>query len=399
MDEREAWEGYYRDYSRQLFRYVRGRVGNHHDAEDIVADSFVRAAKHLDRLEGDPAYLYRTARNLVINRLSRAHPETPSSDAPEPAVLQTYPPLEEDPERTALLAQDRTEVRSALEQLTADQREALELRYFGELDSAAIGAVLGKTPGAVDVLTCRARFKLGHWLRLAQVDTATLPAQCWNDYIPRLSAHIDGKLKSPEREQTLAHLDGCEPCQTAYAAMQEAGRRLRVLVPPVLALPSLTERIGAELAASAAAEAHRSATSTARHRRHRRLDTQTLVGAAVGVVVVVIMAFAVPPLLARPVLDMAPDPLNFGQQTPLGQSSEQTITLTNRGTQPVKITELGIESPNTGEFVVTRTTCTQEPVPVGGTCSATIRFTRVAEGSSTVALNISARPKPWWLPG
>ncbi|MGH8899824.1 MAG: sigma-70 family RNA polymerase sigma factor [Egibacteraceae bacterium] len=396
MDEREAWEGYYRDYSRQLFRYVRGRVGNHHDAEDIVADAFVRAAKHLDRLKGDPAYLYRTARNLVINRFSRAHPETPSSDAPKPAVLQTYPPLEEDPERAALLAQDQTEVRSALEQLTADQREALELRYFGELDSAAIGAVLGKTPGAVDVLTCRARLKLGHRLRLAQVDTATLPAQCWNDYIPRLSAHIDGKLKSPELEQTLAHLHGCEHCQTAYAAMQEAGRRLRVLVPPVLVLPNLTQRIGEQVAANAAAEAHRLGASAA---RRRRPGTRTLASAAVVVVTVVVMAFAVPALLARPVLDLTPKSLNFGQQTPLGASSEQTVTVTNRGTQPVEITALRVEGPDAGEFTITSTTCTQRPVPVGGTCSATIRFTRATEGSSTVALNISGRPKPWWLPG
>lgn len=398
MDEHEAWAGYYRDYAPGLYRYVLGRVGNPHDAEDIVADAFMRVASHLDRLEGNPAYLYTTARNLIADRFTRARAETPSSATLEPAPLQIYPPLEDDPERAALLAQDQAEVRWALGQLTADERDALELRYFGELSSAAIGAVIGKTPGSVDTLTSRARLRMGQRLRLAQVDAARIPDWCWNNSIPRLSTHIDGKLKSPEREQTLAHLGGCEPCQEAYGAMQEAGRRIRVLIPPVLVLPSLTERIGAELAASAAAsaaaEAHRSAASTA---WYRRLVTQALLGTAAAAVSV-ILVFAVPPLLARPVLDLTPKSLNFGQQTPLGQSSEQTITVTNRGTQPVQITELRIEGPNAGEFVVTRTTCTEKPVPVGGTCSATIRFTRTTEGASSVALSISGRSKPWWLP-
>jgi RNA polymerase sigma factor (sigma-70 family) len=269
--DREPWARYYCDYADHLFRYVLSRVGNLHDAEDIVADAFVRAAGHLDRLEGNPAYLYSIARNLVNNRFSRARPETPSSELPELVrlraqnqielqhlqryLLQTDPEsedgpeqaalltknqtdlqrlqtrqretLEEDPERAALLAQDQAEVWQALEQLTADQREALQLRYFGELDSAQIAEVIGKTPRAVDMLVSRARRKLAHHVRLAQVERTDFPEQCWNVYVPQLSTHLDGKLKSPALEDTLAHLGGCQYCQTAYAEMQEAGRRLR----------------------------------------------------------------------------------------------------------------------------------------------------------------------------
>lgn len=393
MHEHEDWARYYRDYARQVFRYVLARVGNHHDAEDLTADAFVRAAKHLERLEGNPAYLYVIARNLVINRLTRAPPETPGAATPE---MQPDPALEHDPERTALLAQDRAEVWQAMAQLTPDQREALELRYFGELDSAAIGAVIGKTPGAVDVLTCRARLRLCHRLRLAQVDAANIPEQCWREFIPRLSAHIDGKLQSPDLERTLTHLESCEHCQQAYAAMQETGRRIRVLVPPVLALPSLTQRIQTDLAASAA-EAHRSAASAA---RQRRLATRILLGAAATALVLALgaLALAIPSLVALPVLDIAPDPLDFGQQTPLGASSEQIVVITNRGAQPVEITAVQIDSPNPAEFAVTSTTCARVPIPAEGSCSATIRFTRLTEGSSTASLRIHGRSRPWWLP-
>ena len=256
MSENGIWARYYQDYARQLFRYALSRVGNHHDAEDIVAEAFVRAAKHLDRLEGNPAYLYAIARNLVNNRSRRTGRERPNQSIPQQTALLADLRLEDDPERAALLAQDREEVWQALERLTADQREAIHLRYFGELGSAEIGKIIGKTSGAIDVLTCRARLKLCRILRLAQVDAATLPERCWNVHIPRLSAHIDNQLKPSQLEETLAHLRSCQPCQAAYAAMQETGRRLRVLLPPVLALPSLSNRIETQLAASASAEEH-----------------------------------------------------------------------------------------------------------------------------------------------
>ncbi len=95
----------------------------------------MRAAKHLNRLENDPTYLYVIARNLIVSSATRARPETPVLDLPAMARLQADSPLEEDPERAALLAQNHAKV-----------KQALELRYFGELDSAVIGEVVGRTP-------------------------------------------------------------------------------------------------------------------------------------------------------------------------------------------------------------------------------------------------------------
>jgi anti-sigma factor RsiW len=67
-------------------------------------------------------------------------------------------------------------------------------------------------------------------LRLAQIDPARSPEEC-RRFLPLLSRHLDGRLRSPQLEETLAHLERCERCQDALASMKEAQRRYRVIVP------------------------------------------------------------------------------------------------------------------------------------------------------------------------
>jgi RNA polymerase sigma factor (sigma-70 family) len=243
----QTWDRYYRDYAEGLLRWVLSKGHNRHDAEDIVQEAFVRAKSHLNRLEGNPAYLYTIARNLINDR-SRAR-ETPS-DTFELGSLQGDSPLEHDPEQAALVGQEQVRVRMALDRLRPERREALTLRIFGGLNSAQIGKYLGKKEGTVNVILCRARFDVARELRLAEVNRNDIPERCWNDYIPQLSAYRDGQLKSPRRELVLAHLDRCEHCQAVYAEMQEAERPLRALVPPFLALSKSLERIHFYLTAS-----------------------------------------------------------------------------------------------------------------------------------------------------
>jgi hypothetical protein len=61
-----------------------------------------------------------------------------------------------------------------------------------------------------------------------------LPEECQR-FLPLLAAHLDGQLKGPKLDATLAHLDGCERCQGVLADMREASRRYRTLFLPLLA--------------------------------------------------------------------------------------------------------------------------------------------------------------------
>lgn len=65
----------YRQYVGPVFRYVRARVGCHHDAEDITAQVFCQALAALPRyrITSQPfaAWLFRIAHNCVVSHLRR----------------------------------------------------------------------------------------------------------------------------------------------------------------------------------------------------------------------------------------------------------------------------------------------------------------------------------------
>ena len=66
-----AFGALYDRYVNQIYSYIFYRVGNHHDAEDLTARTFMRALRHVGNYEdrGAPvsAWFYRIAHNLVAN--------------------------------------------------------------------------------------------------------------------------------------------------------------------------------------------------------------------------------------------------------------------------------------------------------------------------------------------
>jgi RNA polymerase sigma-70 factor (ECF subfamily) len=81
----------WRDRHADLRRYVRRRVSDHHDAEDIVQDVFVRAQELLHQLESVDragAWLSRIAANRIVDhyrsrRPTEELPEDLAAEAPE----------------------------------------------------------------------------------------------------------------------------------------------------------------------------------------------------------------------------------------------------------------------------------------------------------------------------
>ena len=74
--------GLYRRYAPELVRYIRKYTEDQAAAEDIVQETFVRGMEHgsqLDMLEESQrrAWLYRTTKNICIDRARRAQAEPP----------------------------------------------------------------------------------------------------------------------------------------------------------------------------------------------------------------------------------------------------------------------------------------------------------------------------------
>ncbi len=152
-----AFQVIYEHFADPLFRYLYARCGDASLAEDLSGDLWVRVVERLPRfqLQGDDhaaafaAWLYQIARNLVIDvfrRRSEHH-----VDLPETLVAPVARPDEQ-----VLAVEAEQELRTAIEQLTTEQREVILLRFFEERSNAEVARLTGRSEGAVKVMQHRA---------------------------------------------------------------------------------------------------------------------------------------------------------------------------------------------------------------------------------------------------
>ncbi|MFC7532424.1 RNA polymerase sigma factor [Actinoplanes sp. GCM10030250] len=135
-----------------VLRYLRVLTGE--AAEDVASETWLQAARDLDRFTGAPtafpAWLFSIARHRGIDELRRA-----SRRLEDPA--ETVDAGAAGPDAAAEVIED-TETAWALSRVAAlpvDQAEAVMLRVVAGLDVAATARVLGKGRGAVRVATMR----------------------------------------------------------------------------------------------------------------------------------------------------------------------------------------------------------------------------------------------------
>jgi RNA polymerase sigma-70 factor, ECF subfamily len=150
--ERAAFGALYDRYVDAIYRYVAFRVRDDAEAEDVTSEVFVKAMVALPRYEPRTAFLawlYRIARNEVIDRSRRAsrHAEVPLGE-PFAAVL---PAVDEsgDPERRAAANERVRRLRGGLSRLARDQQDVLVLRFIGGLSADEISLVLKKPASTV----------------------------------------------------------------------------------------------------------------------------------------------------------------------------------------------------------------------------------------------------------
>ena len=116
-------------------------VGNHHDADDLAQEAFIRAHRGLGRFRGEARFSTWLAR-IVIN-LSRnpRRQHLPLEAVPEPTSD------EGDADLQLVRGQQRQEVRRAVAGLPEKQRRTLLLRVFAELRYKEIAELMGTTTG------------------------------------------------------------------------------------------------------------------------------------------------------------------------------------------------------------------------------------------------------------
>jgi len=148
--DQEAFAQLYEGYFDKIYRYVAIRIGDRMEAEDITQQVFLNAIKAISsfRWRGIPfsAWLFRIAHNQVVDYLRR---KTKRATIPldESLVASDY-----DPQLIAGQKLDIERLHSATGKLTPAQREAISLRFAGELSIAQVARIMGKSEGAVKAL-------------------------------------------------------------------------------------------------------------------------------------------------------------------------------------------------------------------------------------------------------
>jgi RNA polymerase sigma-70 factor (sigma-E family) len=143
-DADAAVEQLYAAHYRRLVRLSVLLVRDEGTAEEVVQDAFVAMHGRWHTLR-EPHKALAYLRQTVVNRsrsvlrhrgVEARHPEQPPPDLPGA-------------DRATLASERRRMVLDALQQLSERQREVLALRYYLDLDEAAIAEHLGISRGAV----------------------------------------------------------------------------------------------------------------------------------------------------------------------------------------------------------------------------------------------------------
>jgi RNA polymerase sigma factor (sigma-70 family) len=160
-------------YQPQIKSYIRKRVANKEDAEDILQDVFYQFIKAvettLNPIEHVSAWLYRVAHNIIINKgIKKKEVALPtySNDEGDSDIIQDFSEVLfhenaslSTPETEYLRSLVWVEFENALAELPAEQREIFELT---EMEGLPVKDISETTGIAVNTLLSRKHYAVLH---------------------------------------------------------------------------------------------------------------------------------------------------------------------------------------------------------------------------------------------
>jgi len=136
----------------RVYGYIAKRVGDRDTAQDLTSDVFHKALANIHSFEwrGVPfaGWLLRIAANMIVDRSKRGGKEIGQDELPDLPDLGAKPKLEEADECARLFR--------LVDELPADQRRVIGMRFAEEKSIREIAQALGRTEGAVKQLQFRA---------------------------------------------------------------------------------------------------------------------------------------------------------------------------------------------------------------------------------------------------
>ncbi|MGB1248446.1 MAG: RNA polymerase sigma factor [Chitinophagales bacterium] len=148
-------------YKNPAFSLALKMLKNHHDAEEVVQDAFVKAYKNIKGFEGKAAFstwLYKIVYRTCLNKLGRKKYDTEEADD-EKASHQVAFSQQEQFSDMAFETRKKY-IKLAMESLGETDYVLLNLYYWNENKIDEISEITGLKSSAVKVRLMRARKKM-----------------------------------------------------------------------------------------------------------------------------------------------------------------------------------------------------------------------------------------------
>lgn len=154
------------DYSKRLMGFIRKRVSNEADAEDILQDVFYQFIGNTQPIEQMTAWMFTVARNKIIDRQRKKRPEAledlfGDEEGEEGGLNWTEFLFDasDNPEKDYLRNLFWEELNNALDELPEEQKQVFILN---ELEGVPFKEIAEKTGETVNTLLSRKRYAVLH---------------------------------------------------------------------------------------------------------------------------------------------------------------------------------------------------------------------------------------------
>ena len=170
--DRGAFEELYREYGPRVFRFTVRMIRDETKAEEVTNDVMVEVWKSAGKFQGRSAastWIFSIARHRALNAVRRKTiPTTNLDDSPEPLDESEDPLAATDESTTSNL------LHTAIEHLSRDHREVIELTFFQGLNYKEIAQIIECPEGTVKTRMYHAKKQLGPLLTSMGVTATTL---------------------------------------------------------------------------------------------------------------------------------------------------------------------------------------------------------------------------------
>lgn len=158
--DQTAFGELYDRFAEKIFRFIKIKVQDQGQAEDILQDVFVKAWQGIPNLHTKDlqfsAWLYTVARNTMNDYFRKKYRRPEFVEFNDEVDVQSS----ESVEHRISAQQDGKLIQSALKELPAQYAQVVELRFLQQMSVTETAQILGKTGLAIRVLQHRALKRL-----------------------------------------------------------------------------------------------------------------------------------------------------------------------------------------------------------------------------------------------